>query len=79
MLARIDPAIYEQEVNFARAQLNKAKAKLKQTEAQTVEASTAVERAIADQNIIQWKVVALKHDGVPLVFARDSSASFNRT
>jgi HlyD family secretion protein len=74
VLARIDPAIYEQEVNFARAQLNKAKAKLKQTEAQTVEASAAVERAIADlvQLRVRFRLAKLEFDRAERLFPTKS-------
>jgi len=54
ILARIDPALYEQEVHLAAAQLSKAEARRRQTKAQTVEAQTAVERAEAD--LVQLKV-----------------------
>jgi HlyD family secretion protein len=54
VLARIDPALYEQEVHLAAAQLAKAQARRRQSKAQTVEAHAAVERAEAD--LVQLKV-----------------------
>lgn len=74
VLAKIDSAIYEQEVNFARAQLNKAKAKLKQTEAQTGEAVAAVERANADlvQSRVRLRLTKLDFDRAERLFPSKS-------
>ncbi len=54
ILARIDPSLYQQEVNFSLAQLAKSQAKRNQTRAQIGEANAAVERAEAD--LVQLKV-----------------------
>jgi len=48
VLAKIDPALYDEEVRYAEAQLRKAKARFDQTKALTVEAIAAETRARAD-------------------------------
>lgn len=53
VLARIDPSLYEEEVNFATAQVGKSTAKLHQTRAQVQEAQANVKRAEAD--LVQLK------------------------
>ena len=53
VLARIDPSLYEEEVNFATAQLGKGTAKLHQMRAQVKEAQANVRRAQAD--LVQLK------------------------
>lgn len=54
VLARIDPALYEEEVRHAEAQLRRARALLEQTKAKTAEALAAEARAKAD--LVQTQV-----------------------